>query len=170
MSGALRRCLPVWALLFGYVILFWYARCLHGIAIVHMALIVTEILALVIAAGLYFSARCKRTSVSVIANLVLITGLWLAMAMLPRIPVGVFSARWGQWSQRSSCAIPFVQAGVVVDAAAEVNTTIMSYDWPHDHLNAAASTRILLTSTAAYLCTGLFFVVLAKRRLRRNVF
>jgi len=170
ISGALRRCLPVWALLFAYIGLFCYARCLHGVVIVEMAVIVIGILALVICSGLYFSSRCKRTSVAVIANIVLVVSLWLVLTILPSVPVRFLHLRWDEHSRYSSYAVPFVQAAVVTDAAAEVNVRWTSYDWPNDDLSGAATMRILLASTAGYVTLGLLFAALAKRRLRRDPF
>jgi len=169
-AGALRRCLPIWALLFAYVGLFWYARCLHGAALVEMAIIVAGILALVICSGLYFSSRCKRTSVAVISNLVMVVGLCLILVMLPTLRTRAMWPLLEDLCESGQYAVPFVQASVVIDAAAEVNVSAPSYEWLDQNLDREATMRILLVSTAGYMFLGILFAALAKRRLRRDPF
>lgn len=170
ISGVLRRCLPVWTLLFAYIALFWYAKFLRGIAVIQIAIIVVGILVLVTGSGLYLSSRCKRTGVAVISNLVLVACLWLILAMLPSLPIRIFWPDWKDWSEFSQYAVPFVQANVVIDAAADVNFLAPRYEWPDVNLGVTMSTLIMLASTAGYLLLSLFFVALAKRRLRRDPF
>ncbi|UCD51132.1 MAG: ABC transporter permease subunit, partial [Phycisphaerales bacterium] len=75
--SAFRRCLPIWGLLAGHMVLFVLVGYIHPIAIVHVLLVVAWVTCFVIGAGLYFSTRSARTTSSVVASFALMVGLWV---------------------------------------------------------------------------------------------
>jgi ABC-type transport system involved in multi-copper enzyme maturation permease subunit len=80
--GVFRRCLPIWLLLAGHLILFITVRYIHPIAVVHLAILVTWIVVFLSGSGLYFSARLKRTTSAVVANFALALTLWAVIPLL----------------------------------------------------------------------------------------
>ncbi len=170
LSGAMRRCLPVWILLFAYIVLFWYAKCLHGIVIIHIAIMVTGVLGFLFGTGLYFSSRFRRTSAAVIANLILIACLWLVIPVFAKLTGSIFGRTWEDICEVYQYTPPFTQASVVTDAAAQINSNWLDYDWPGGDSHAGKTICILLITMAANIFLGFLFTCAAARRLRRGIF
>ena len=74
--SAFRRCLPIWGLLAGHVVLFVLVGYIHPAAIVHLLIVVAWVTCFVTGAGLYFSARFRHTTAAVVATFSLMLGLW----------------------------------------------------------------------------------------------
>lgn len=77
--GTVRRCLPIWLIPIGHILLFTLFRCCNVGLLPLYLLIVVSILTILAGAGLYFGARFKRTTTAVILNLSLGLGLWLVL-------------------------------------------------------------------------------------------
>jgi ABC-type transport system involved in multi-copper enzyme maturation permease subunit len=80
--GVFRRCLPIWLLLAGHLLLFISVRYIHPIAAVHLAILVTWVVVFLSGSGLYFSARLKRTTSAVVANFALALIIWAVIPLL----------------------------------------------------------------------------------------
>jgi len=65
--GVFRRCLPIWLLLAGHVFAFVLVRYIHPAAIFLLLLFVPGLIVFLTGAGIYFSARCRRTTSAVVA-------------------------------------------------------------------------------------------------------
>jgi len=77
--GALRRCLPIWLLPIGHILLFTLAGCCH-VALLPMYLLIVGGMAVPLAGGgLYFGSRFRRTTTAVMLNIALGLGLWAAL-------------------------------------------------------------------------------------------
>jgi ABC-type transport system involved in multi-copper enzyme maturation permease subunit len=72
--GAFRRCLPIWGLLAGHVVLFVLLGYIHPIAFLHLALLVAWLTCFLTGVGLYFSTRFARTTSAVSFALFLASG------------------------------------------------------------------------------------------------
>ncbi|MGE5293459.1 MAG: ABC transporter permease [Solirubrobacterales bacterium] len=179
--SAVRRCVPLWGLLAGHVILFTLIGYIHPAALLHLALMVVWITCFVTGAGLYFGTRFKRTTSAVVAGFALIMGLW---AVIPIVVGLVWSA-----SPRSQLpglymwTHPATQALVIMDATggrenAELAWKDIEYDrtgplvyHPHGRsIHFGQMTYILSLVSALYILVGLLFFWRARFRLRRNVF
>jgi ABC-2 type transport system permease protein len=172
--GVFRRCLPIWLLLAGHLILFILVRFIHPIAVVHLAILVTWIAVFLSGSGLYFSARLKRTTSAVVANFALALTLWAVIPSLLGLVATITHESY--FLEAYILANPVVQTVVIMDGAggsqnAMSNLSRLDYEWPSgSDYNVWSTTSILLITMLIYVSTGLFFAWRAKCRFRRNIF
>jgi len=178
--SAVRRCVPLWGLLAGHVILFTLVGYIHPVALLHLSMLVVWVTIFVTGAGLYFGTRFRRTTSAVVAGFALILGLW---AVIPIVAALVWAA-----SPRSQLPYlymwtnPAVQAQVIMDAAAgRANADLPLKDIIYDSsylahhpgwqsIHFGSMTYILSFVSVLYILVGLLFFWRAQHRLRRNVF
>jgi len=178
-GGVFRRCLPIWLLLAGHILLFVCVRYIHPIAIAHLLIFVAGLVAFLTGAGIYFSSRFKRTTSAVVANFGLAIALW---AVLPGV-FGLISAFTRDRDHQNALAMyysanPAVQSVVITgtaggDDAAGLRLSRLRYEWPYrgnDWREVGGTTRVLLTYMLIYTALGAVFAWRAKCRFRRNVF
>jgi len=172
-AAVFRRCMPVWLILAGHVILFVLAGYIHPVAIVHLSMLVLWLVVFLTCSGLYFSALFRRTTSAVVASFALAIVLWVVM------PTGLALVSDVTRDERilaaSAMANPAIQAGVIVHAAtgrynADRSLGSLEYEWMRQDLKIGPTTVILLISMLAYVFCGFLFAWRAKCRLRRNVF
>ncbi|MCK4624610.1 MAG: ABC transporter permease subunit, partial [Phycisphaerae bacterium] len=193
--GVFRKCLPIWLLLAGHVILFTIIGLIHPIASLHLAMLVAWIIVFFAGSGLYFSARFRRTTTAVVMNIGLALTLWAILPGLMGLIIEIdrnYDGGDDDAIKFALCANPLVQAVVVTKAASgrnKANNALekLHYDWPDDNYgygydeygnvvgdednNAAGETTgRMLSWMLFYMLMGFFFACLAKRRLRRSVF
>jgi ABC-type transport system involved in multi-copper enzyme maturation permease subunit len=175
--GVFRRCLPIWLLLAGHLILFITVRYIHPIAVVHLAILVTWIVVFLSGSGLYFSARLKRTTSAVVANFALALTLWAVIPLLLGLVATITYE--SDILEAYILANPVVQTVVIMDGAggsdnAKSNLSRLDYDWPSPSgsswNNIRSTTSILLITMLIYMSMGLLFAWRAKCRFRRNIF
>ncbi|MBW8038974.1 MAG: ABC transporter permease subunit [Planctomycetes bacterium] len=175
--GVFRRCLPIWLLLAGHLILFITVRYIHPIAVVHLAILVTWIVVFLSGSGLYFSARLKRTTSAVVANFALALTLWAVIPLL----LGLVATITYESDILEAYILtnPVVQTVVIMDGAggshnATRNLSRLNYEWPSpsgSNWNSIRSTTsILFITMLIYMSMGLLFAWRAKCRFRRNIF
>jgi len=177
-GGVFRRCLPVWLLLAGHVLLFVCIRYIHPIAIFHLLIFVAGLVSFLTGVGLYFSARFKRTTSAVVASFGLAIAIWIVLpAVLSLIPEFTRDS-----DQREKFAVylsanPAVQSTVVTtaaggDRAARLKLSKLRYQWPNrpGWSRVGGATRALLTYMVIYMSIGMFSAWRAKCRFRRSVF
>ena len=148
--GVLRRSLPIWALLFIYLIPFWG---IGSLAFFQIAILVVGTSVFLCGTGFFFSSRFRRTSSAVATNFALAISVW---GILPILTV-LFAELLQPRSRRGlidQClnVIPFFLA--------------MQVMWPDYDLDFSKSTKFVL----AYILFGVLFAWIAKRRFRRNIF
>ena len=166
-AGIVRRCMPVWCLLFGHIIVFSLAGYIHPVAIVHFGILVAWIVAFLSSTGLYFSTRFKHTTTAVIANFALAGVVWALVPIIALMIVGITRGDIDAISVLMDTH-PFIQAGVAADGAIDSSGI---YYWPGmDSADALKSTMWMLACMAGYILVGWLFVWRAKHRLRRNIF
>jgi len=178
-GGVFRRCLPIWLLLTGHIVLFVCMRYIHPIAIIHSFIFVVGLVSFLTGVGIYFSARFKRTTSAVVANFALAIALWIVIPAL----LGATSLFTGGRDNRRAfemyfSANPATQAVVVMEGAggasnARTKLSRLNYDWPSRHNDwhkVGGTTRALLTYMLIYVSLGSLFAWRAKCRFRRNVF
>ena len=172
--GVFRRCLPIWLLLAGHLILFITVKYIHPIAVVHLAILVTWIVVFLSGSGLYFSARLKRTTSAVVANFALALTLWAVIPLL--IGLAAITTNESDFLETYILANPVVQTVVIMEGAggsrnATRNLPSLDYDWPSGSgYNVRSTTSILLITMLIYMSMGLLFAWRAKCRFRRNIF
>jgi ABC-2 type transport system permease protein len=178
--SAFRRCLPIWVLLAGHVVLFVLVGYIHPVAILHLLIVAVWVTCFVTGAGLYFSTRFGHTTAAVVANFSLILGLWAVGPIL----AGMLSlaSRSESVFTRYMLAHPLVQTELVMAGAAGGSNASLSFsslEYGAEHVIFGSSrgmfhlgemTSILLITASIYIFAGLLFFWRAKRRLRRNVF
>ncbi len=167
--GVLRRCLPVWLLLFGHLIVFTLAGMIHPIALIQMGILVAWTVIFLTSTGLYFSTRFKHTTTAVIANMALAAGLW---AVLPVLLIIVLIVTHGDEDLLGLYmdTNPFVHAAVIATATARQGG-ITDYDWMQGGLSSVAdATGWIVLNFIIYVTVGLVFVGRAGSRLRLNPF
>jgi ABC-type transport system involved in multi-copper enzyme maturation permease subunit len=165
-AGVVRRCIPIWSLLFGHVIIFCLTGHIHPIAIVHLGMIAFWVVAFLSGTGLYFSSRFKHTTTAVIANFALAGGLWALAPIFVSIIVGITQGSL-DLATLYMYSHPFVQVGVLVDGATNSSG---NYNWPSGPVSAIESTMWLLLCVVVFGLLGLLFGWLGKCRFRRAVF
>ena len=177
-GGVFRRCLPVWLLLAGHVLLFMSIRYIHPIDIVHLTIFVVGLVTFLTGVGLYFSSRFKRTTSAVVANFALAIALW---AVLPGVGGLIFGFTRNEDFRAAfelyASGNPVVQCVTVAGAAsgdheARMKLSKLNYKWPtrRGWSKAGDTTLVLLTYMVTYASTGVFFAWRAKCRFRRNIF
>lgn len=173
--GIFRRCLPIWCLLAGHILLFVIVGYIHPIAIIHLIVIVGCLIVFITGSGLYFSVLLRRSTSAVIAILAFTIGIWVITPML----LGLMEPAMEGEGPFLLCMStnPVVQAGIVVaGASGQSNATAplghLEYSWPvEDLVGTAGETTIMVVITmAAYALCGLLFAWRAKLRLRKKIF
>lgn len=178
--SAVRRCVPLWGLLAGHVILFVLVGYIHAAAILHLFMLVVWVTCFVTGAGLYFGARFTRTTSAVVAGFALVVGLWAVVPIL----VGLFAVIRPASKLPGMCtwAHPAIQAQIIMDGTAgQENANLpwrrIEYDRSHvayhsrgTAIRVVGMTYIMLIVSSLYILAGLLFFWRAKCRLRRHVF
>ena len=169
-AGAVRRCLPAWALLFGHTIVFMSLRLIHPIAVVHLALLAAWVMFFLTSTGVYFSTRLRHTTTAVIANLGLAAGLWAVFPLFLALLVGVVTKTRTGVIETYMDLNPFVHASVIMNAAAHKGG-LGTYEWLQKGMgNLADATGWMALTFAVYVSVGLVFLMRAAARLRVNPF
>lgn len=165
-AGVLRKLIPVWFVLFVYVVLFCVVGWFDWMAVPQMMIAVGGAVVFLCGTGLYMSALLRRTGPAVLANFAMAAVIWcvvpyllLALAEGFRIGRQLALPCWNM--------APFVQCTVVIDAASK-NASRLA--WVGGSRNAAESNNLLLLFLLVHVLIGLVFAWRAKCRLRRNVF
>jgi ABC-type transport system involved in multi-copper enzyme maturation permease subunit len=118
--GALRRCLPIWLLPIGHILLFTLTGCCHVALLPMYLLIVSGVVFPLAGAGLYFGSRFRRTTTAVMLNFALGLGLWVALPGARRLlgeamPSDGFRDEFRQTTEFIIDANPVFQAGMVTE-------------------------------------------------------
>ncbi len=178
--SAFRRCLPIWGLLAGHVILFVLIGYIHPIAFLYLAILVAWLTCFVTGIGLYFSSRFARTTSAVVASLGLTIGLWA----LGPIVIGVLglATKHEAAFTKYLWTHPAIQTTVIMSGTAGQQNAhaalrSLAFGGGQAVFNAGPgvygigqATTILVGIATAYILAGLFLFWRAKCRLRRNVF
>jgi len=168
-----RRCLIVWLLAAGHVVLFVLIGYIHPIAIVHLLMIVVWVAVFLTSAGLYFSARFRRTTWAVVATFGLAFVLWVVAPTVGGLIAEV--TREEKIVSRCMFANPAVQTGIVIGVAsgrrnAQAGLSELRYNWFGERDDVGSITTVLAAAILIYIFFGLLFAWRAKSLFRRNVF
>ncbi len=172
--GVFRRCLPIWLLMAGHISLFICMKYIHPIAIIHVPIFAIGLVVFLTGAGLYFSARFKRTTSAVIASFGLALVLWIILPAMLGL-VSVFTHDYDTVRELVS-ANPAAQLVVLMNGAggsfnARTGLSKLNYEWPDNSLRKIwATTGLVLIYMLIYTVAGVLFAWRAKCRFRRNVF
>jgi len=168
-----RRCLIVWLLAAGHVVLFVLIGYIHPIAIVHLFMIVVWMTVFLTSAGLYFSARFRRTTSAVVATFGLAFVLWV---VVPTVG-GLIATMVRDEKIISACtfANPAVQTATLMNTAsgrrnAQKGLSGLRYKWFGRYRDVASITGVLAVTMLIYVFFGSLFAWRAKCLFRRNVF
>ncbi|MCL5278999.1 MAG: ABC transporter permease [Planctomycetes bacterium] len=177
--SAFRRCLPIWGLLAGHVLLFTLAGYIHPVAVFHLLALVTWLTCFLTGSGLYFSARFARTTSAVVASFALVIGLWVIGPILAGL-MGVMGGKNDVlatylWSH------PAVQTQLIMTGATGAQNagtswrslryaTAAVFHTGREEMNVGRVTCLLMAIAVAYILAGLFFFWRAKCCLRRRIF
>jgi len=167
--GALRRCLPVWIPFALHLVIFIAIGYIRPIALLLFAFIATGITLFLTGTGLYFSARFKKTTTAVIANLLLPLTLWLFS--IPIVALIALAARNENFIKPLLKLHPFAHAGFVMEATVR-SSFYLTFNWS-DPLNGRKATSAILALaffTFLYAATGFFAAYRAQARLRKDIF
>ncbi|HUT46015.1 MAG TPA: ABC transporter permease subunit [Sedimentisphaerales bacterium] len=172
--GVFRRCLPIWLLMAGHIFLFICMRYIHPIAFFYMPIFVTGLVVFLTGAGLYFSARFKRTTSAVIASFGLALFLWVVLPSVLGL-VSVFIHDYDVIDDLVS-ANPAAQITILMDGAggsfnARAGLSNLNFNWPDSSWRKVwPTTGLVLIYMLIYTSAGVLFGCRAKCRFRRNVF
>jgi ABC-type transport system involved in multi-copper enzyme maturation permease subunit len=172
--GVFRRCLPIWLLMAGHISLFICLKYIHPIAIFHMPIFITGLIVFLTGAGLYFSARFKRTTSAVLASFGLALTLW---AVLPAV-LGLVSVITRDYDvvRNLVSANPATQLVILMNGAsgsfnARTGFSNLNFNWPDRSWHKAwPTTGLVLIYMLIYTAAGILFAWRSKCRFRRNVF
>ena len=179
--GIFYKCLPVWLLLFGHLILFIIVGYIHPIAFLQVLFVVTGVIIFLTGFGIYISSICKKTTWAIIFSFAFILAAWLFVPIIAGIVTSFIGNRKlsATFSGLYSSLNPIVQIGVVMDAAggihkADSSLSDLKYSWPYVTIlrnlgKVYLTTIFLFTTMFVYSSAGVFFAWLAKRRFRRNI-
>ncbi len=177
--SAFRRCLPIWGLLAGHVLLFTLAGYIHPVAIFHLLALVAWLTCFITGSGLYFSAYFARTTSAVVASFALVVGLWVIGPIL----AGLLGVMGGKNDVLATYlwAHPAVQTQLIMTGAAGSQNagaswgslryaTAAVFHSGREEMSVGRVTCLLTALAAAYILAGLFFFWRAKCCLRRRIF
>lgn len=183
-AGVLRRARPLLILMGAHLVLFTFVVHLHPVVVLHVSLIVAGAATLAMGAGLYFSARFRRTTSAVIACLVLVLVLWVLAPM-------AWDAVDGPHGPLDAMGLNSPQArtfGWLLTPAVQVFQASYGGLWSENHagfwpgglryrgvdspleMSVFEMTALVATTAAANAAAGLLLARAAARRLRRDVF
>jgi ABC-type transport system involved in multi-copper enzyme maturation permease subunit len=173
IAGALRRSLLLWILLVVYLVLFSWARLLHAVSIIQIAMIGISILVILTASGIYFSARLRHTTTAVMVNFGFALAVWLILPVLCIAVMEILHAGRSWWAIPYEMN-PFFQAGVVIEATADLwqlsyYHQIAPFQWYHRDMTMVQSTWFIFASMLMYLLFAAVLIWRAKRILRRDI-
>jgi len=170
-----RRCLPIWLLLAAHILFFVAVGYIHPIAVVHLPMLVIWVVVFVSGAGLYFSARLKRTTSAVVANFALALTLWAVVPLLLGLESLIMQRHGVNLLRLCLSANPFVQAAVIMTTAGgRYNATAtlagLRYKWPFASHRLGHTTMIMFVTMLAYVLVGVFLAWRARARFRKTIF
>jgi len=172
LMGVLRRCLPIWCLLFGHTIFFVLTGTIHPAAIILTAILVTGVIVFLSGTGIYFSACFRRTTAAVIMNLALAAVIWAIVPLLLGMIAGI--SREADLLEVYVLANPMVQAIVImlgtVDYDVHRGVWQLSFEWPHGSESFIFTMRVFFVTMLMHVLLGFLFAWRAKCRFRRNIF
>ena len=173
LVGILRRCLPIWIMLFIYFIPF------TGIfSMLLLTMLVIEMIIFLSSAGIYFSARFKSTSVAFLANCVLISAIWLIIpVIMDNISDGNYIRyftefftgyfRYRNFFDNSWIINPFMQAITITSSSYYIDNGFLR--WPDGTRDIFGSILLMSYILIAYVITGSVFLWRAKCRFRKTI-
>jgi len=172
--GVFSRCLPIWLLMAGHIILFVCFKYIHPIAILYMPIFATGLVVFLTGSGLYFSARFKRTTSAVIASFGLVLVLWVILPAL----LGLASVLTHDYdivndlvSANPAAQISILMEGVGGKWNAQADFSKLNFNWPDSSWHKAwPTTGLVIIYMLIYTAAGVLFGWRAKCRFRRNVF
>ncbi len=169
-AGAVRRCLPAWALLFGHVTVFAMAGIIHPIALIQLGLLVAWLIFFLTSTGLYLSNRLHHTTTAVIANMGLATTLWavipLFLAIMTEVAHLTSDSLMGAYVDTN----PFVHVVAIMLATAHKGG-LDSYQWAQRGMKSLPdATAWMVLTSAIYAAVGFAFLTRAAARLRQDPF
>ena len=173
--GVIRKCLPVWIFLFAHVLIFTVIGYIHPIAMFHLVILVTGVVVFLSGSGLYFSARFRRTTSAVVANVGLALTLWLIVPIVAGM-VGGIVGHDDDTLWTSLYANPLLQCGVIMEGAggagnAGSELSRLDYDWPESDISGfGRTTSMVVVTMLAYCLAGSLFAWRSKHCFRKNVF
>jgi len=132
-AGVFYKCLPVWLLFAGHVLIFVLIGYIHPIALFHFFIFVAGMSTFLTGLGLYCSTRFRRTTWAAVANFAFVLVFW---AVIP-IVLGMVAeiTRKGDVFEAYISANPLIQTSVMMTGAAGVSKAHTSlsalvYNWP----------------------------------------
>ncbi|MHC4426421.1 MAG: ABC transporter permease [Planctomycetota bacterium] len=168
-AGILRRCLPVWCVLFGHVIFFSLADFIHPIAVIQIGILVVWVAVFLTGAGVYFSSCFRRTTTAVIMNFALAAVIWGILPLLMTM-VAAITHEGRDLVEVYMDTNPFVHAFAIMVATGTRNAPDL-YPWIGlGRADVVESTIWMLVCMAGYVMLGSLFAWRAECRFRRNVF
>jgi ABC-type transport system involved in multi-copper enzyme maturation permease subunit len=177
--GIIRRCLPLWLLPIGHMLLFQAVLLIHPALLSQLPLVVVAVMGLLAGSGLYFGTLFKRTTTAVIMNLALAIALWAALPgflalAAEALPGDSPGRELRHLTEYVVDANPVYQAGLITDRAsgggrAGKSLGDLNYHWAGmGASDFADTTAYLALLTTGYLAIGLLFAWRAKCRIRRT--
>lgn len=173
--GVFYRCLPVWLLLEGHVLLFVLVGYIHPVAIVQLPVILVGHIIFLTGVGLYSSSLFKRTTWAIISFFAFILVLWMFVPIILTVISELTRNKFTFGMYYS--ANPIVQVGVVAGTIsgalnAGVSLDNLKYHWPmiKDAYGISETQKLLILVMVAYTFFGMLFVWMAKSRIRRKIF
>jgi ABC-type transport system involved in multi-copper enzyme maturation permease subunit len=172
-----RRCLPIWGLLAGHVVLFVLVGYIHPVALLHLLILVAWLTCFVTGAGLYFSTRLARTTSAVVASFALFLALWVLGPIVVQL-LGAMTRQSGLLDSYMSLH-PAIQTHAIMAGASGRTNAGMSwraliYGGERMALGDSGTygvglmTANLAIIAAGYILTSLLFLWRARCYLRRN--
>ena len=141
----------------------------------HLLLVVLGLMVFLTCAGIYFSARCKRTTSAVVATFGLTLFLWIIIPAM--MGLAAASNRGEEVLGRYMCTHPVVQVGVLMDGTggqynAHAPLSKLNFDWLDGTYDSGfwPTTKTLLLHMVIYISAGLFLAWRAKLRFRKKIF
>ena len=179
--GIFYKCMPVWLLLAGHLIVFVIVGYIHPIALLQVPIIVTGVVVFITGFGIYISSLCKKTTWAIIISFISFLFIWLFVPIIIGAVTSllghddIYEAIFGLYYSLN----PLVQIGVIMDSIAGIQNADLSlsdlnYNWANysffeNITKVLPTTQLLMSILLCYSSLGVFFAWMAQKRFRKNI-
>ncbi len=176
-AGVIRKTWLLWAVLGVHLVCFHIAGILRGGEVFpFVAMAAAGPAVLFTGAGLYFSARFRRSTTAVVMTLALAIFIYMLVPVVGVLVYEITDVRdikdVVEWTVNFS---PLVQVIVAVEHACASPQSLLyrggdQYDWPSGTLSLTETVALILVGMLGHFAVGGAFLWRAKGRLRKRVF
>ncbi len=171
--GILKRCLPMWILLFIYFFPFINNSVIGIISLLLTIFLMAAMIFFLGLTGIYFSARYKNTNAAFLANIIIISAIWVLLPVIfDNYPFRRYMTRYINPRPVLEALVnvnPFQRAMVLVSLDNTSSRIVSIGQWSHFQ-DIIEYILLMITVITGYIITGFIFAWRAKCHFRKGIF